>query len=622
MIGDLAQEISRIQDKRKNNSIEESDIIHNKTNFYNNESEDSNVLDMKAYYESNFNHNSLVGYEDVNGSKKNKELNNLNLIKNKNVHNKESNHDYLTTNPKAFLNLNNKNSSNKNSNNKYSNKVESRNQKFKKWDNSKALLYPLTTHKKKVEYTQPSSFSGSRSISRSISNENIDDAVYSRSNSNNQLSKEEIEEIKNAKKSYKENFLKSNNINDPNFIPGKRLYEQYQKKKPQKDEHHNQIKQSRILNETREATFSPSIDNNSKKIFKRSQEKNKNKNNSYYSSNNNLNEKDNDDSLSNKNSKNISSYLDKMNISKIKDTTKKIYIFEKVENRLIDYGTNSKHRLMQEKTKNSIQAANYSFHPSINEKSQIIASIKKRERVEKAKSFILNNTQDEDISDNYSEENISNDNEELSNHGNNCHKKSKKLKHNNYKKSKNINYSSNDSLMNSQENFSYEKNKIKNNSKNIQITKRTNQSNVESENTFSNMRTSPKTRKDKNNNNDRSNTKSKNLEDLSARNISGNSKNKILDKNFYKGKAMKNKIYKNVIFSKSKSKDKSVSKYIPLDKNNRNNDLFADNLSSITNRSRLEKDPINNNISSKTPNKTLRKAFYRYKFFLILKRCW
>ena len=75
------------------------------------------------------------------------------------------------------------------------------------------------------------------------------------------------------------------------------------------------------------------------------------------------------------------------NFNKIKNA-------QKVETRLINYGSVSKSKILREKTKNIIQESNYSFHPRINEKSQIIASIKKKERLEKAKSFILNNTKD------------------------------------------------------------------------------------------------------------------------------------------------------------------------------------------------------------------------------------
>jgi len=657
---DLAEEVSRIQNKRKNNSIEEaSHISHHKTNFYNNESEESNVFDMKAYYESNFNQNSLVGYKEFESQKniKNDEFNDLNIIENRNLHLKSSNHDYLNLNGKPNLNLNVKNKNNK--------IKKEKSAKRKKWDNTKALLFPLTRDKNKVEYSPPSSFSRSRSVSRSsLSNKNTDEG-NSRTNSANWLSKEEAEEIQKAKKSYKQNFLSTHKISDPDFVPGKRLYEQYQKKQPQKQEHHKQIKDSRLASEVKEATFSPQIDRNSKRIFKRSQEKNKNKDNSFISRSNNNNT---DNTYNNFNSFSNTKVNEKANsnFSLNNNGNKNNKTSDRVENRLLDYGRNAKDKLLRENTKKNIREdVNYSFHPHISEKSQIIASIKKKERLEKAKkSFILNNTNKDELlgDDDYSDENMSNENEELSNNEkNNKNATAKKSNKNNkkkddenykYKKSKNINYSSNDSLMNSQENFSQNEksyknklnnnfnkdclsqrsgntNKIKINSKNKSHTNRTNQSNVESENTFFNMRVSPKNKNKFNNNVKNKNVDSKvNKGSNSMRNLSSNSKKKSIDKNFSKGKNIRNSIYNSLISkskSKSKSKDKrfAAAKYIPLNKNlkKKKNTPFANNESYFNHQSKADKDSNysgdDKNNRSRTPTKTLRKNSFQLTSFQI-----
>lgn len=191
--------------------------------------------------------------------------------------------------------------------------------------------------------------------------------------------------------------------------------------------------------------------------------------------------------------------------------------------------------------------------------------------------------------------------------------------------------------MNSEENFSKEKfynnkkndkdnlsfnsknaNKLKINYKNVCNTNRTNHSNVESENTFFNMRITPKSQ-NKNINN-------KKTGNNSMRDISNNSKNKMNNKNTSKGKNFKNyKVFKTI---NSKSKEK-ISKYIPLNKNlkkqNSNIDIFTNDSSSI-NQSKLEKDSYfkdNNYYTSRTPTKHLGKIifvkiYFYFKFYLKL----
>jgi len=555
----------------------------------------------------------LIGYEDSDSKKNNPGNNNL---KSHTLRNKQSNHDYLNINTPSNLNL---------INNKIFSKKD-KNINRKDWDNSKKLLYSLTSDKNKVEYSPPKSYSKSKSKSFSKSDED-----HSRSNSENKYSIDpgKEEEIRKAKKTYKEKFLKNNNITDSNFIPGKRLYEQYQKKLPLKQEHHRKIIDTRLEDEVKDATFSPKLNSNSRRIFMTSQEKKRNKDNSYVSN-------ENDNTLENSKIKNNSSSITNNNFSSFSNSNlnnltnqnPKNQIrnksYDKVEERLIDYGKLSKSRILRQKTKNSIQESNYSFHPKISEKTQIIASIKKKERLEKARSFIMNNPKDDlDFGENLAnetDENVSNEYEEFCNN-----EKDVTYKNKNWNSRKNYNntenYSSPDSLMNSEENFSLEKlNKYKNkenfsqnsgNSKKIKInsknncnTNRTLVSNKESENTFFNMRISPTKnkygKKDPNQNKPPYN---------STRNLNKNIKNKSIDKNFSKGKKISNN--SNTINSKSIDK---TSKYVPLNKNLskknncKNNNIFPND--SCPNKNlRLEKEnKYQQEVHiSKTPNKQLRK---------------
>ncbi len=599
----------------KSEDTENDENSDNINNYIEKKDKDSEKL--KDYYESYLNQNSLVGFQDFNIDE-NPNLKNLNLIKNKYIINKTSNHDYL--------NLNQKDKNIKIS--KEKNDIKKR----KHWDNSKNLVFRLTTDKNKFEY----SLSNSRSKSRSLSNENRDHKISkdsisrSYSNERNYCNSKNDDEIKKAKIIYKENFLKNNNIKDPNFIPGKRLYEQYQKKLPEKNERHKQIKDNKMADEIKKATFIPQIDKNSRMIFKRSQEKNKNKDGSFYTNNENSNNitsmsylsNNNFHSFSNNNIKDNSMNTNN-NISSKNSNANRNKSNDKVENRLIIFGKVSKSKILREKTKNSIQEANHSYHPKINEKSQIIALIRKKDRIEKAKSYIMNNTKDElnnQILNTYSDENVSNENEEL-------HSK-RNYKHNdNSHKNKNLNCSSNDSLMNSDENFSREKffniqnntnkDNISVNSNNANklklISKNINKSNVESENTFFNMRVSPNNR----------NIKNKNCVSNSMRNIGNKSKNKFdNNKMTSKGKYY-NKIPKMNI---SKSKEK-IQSYIPLNKNIKrqlsNNNNF-ENDSPPMSQSKLKKDSYskeNNFFTSRTPNKYLGLFFiikYLQYFFNII----
>lgn len=559
-------------------------------------------------------------------------MDNINIIKNKNLQQKYSNYDYIN-----------------NKNNYYSNldkdKINANKQKNKKrqpWDNTKKLVFQLTSDKTKVEYISPSiskSRSKSRSLSKSRSKSLSNNGNYSDENSeNNQSNSSYEEELKKAKKEYKEKFLKNNKITDPDYIPGKRLYENYQKKIQGKHEHHKQIRESRVNEELKHATFIPQIDKNSSKIFKRSQEKNRSKYNSNnvssypsqgassftdrnYNSVFNINE-------NNNNIKNFQTEASSVgNLSQNKKPNKSLQ--EPVEYRLLRYGKLKNEKILRQKTKNTIQDSNYSYHPEINEKSQIIASIRRKDRIETAKSFLLSNSKLNDTSNNgytrekalnqdkdkdeeedsllnadeeennnhIQNENIEDENEEISydekakpnkakkkfnNYENEYHQKGtrrSKGDSNNYSRSKNINYSSNDSLMNS--NNSQEKIRKKiyaadqkkeivynnNNNKEIPNTNRTNQSHAGSENTFFNMRLDKKR--------NHSNT---NANASSARNISEN-KNIV----YARGKSPNyinaiNNTNNNFNSSKNKSKNKKISqaknkisKYIPNIKNSDRN---------------------------------------------------
>lgn len=102
-------------------------------------------------------------------------------------------------------------------------------------------------------------------------------------------------------------------------------------KKVQKEEQIKKIKQDRIINEMKEANFKPQI---------------------------------------NKNSEIINSH------SPLK-------IYEKVEDRLIDYATRMQDKIIKAKTKQRLLEHEYSYHPDVGEKSQIIATFKRKDRINK-----------------------------------------------------------------------------------------------------------------------------------------------------------------------------------------------------------------------------------------------
>ena len=437
--------MKKIKDKRQH-SIEESDISHNKTKFYNNDSEELNSLNLKNFYENNLENNSFIGIAEINPS--------LNP-ENKNHKNKKiSNYDYinLPSKKEIYENID------------YFNINPIKKEKLQKWDNSKKLKFSITSR------TNPAAYSRSKSNS-------------SNSKSKQKTNKEKIEE-----------FL----ILDPNFIPGKRLYEQYQKKLPVKQERHNQIKESKYKDEIKDATFTPVLNKNSRRIIDKSFDREKSVSPS------------------------------------------------RVEDRLIKYGTNALQKFMRENTKNTIKESNHSFHPILNEKTQIIATIKRKERIELAKKYLEANKTEINID--YSDsENITNENEE--------YYPNKKI-NKNYNNINKDNSESKDSLVNSEEdikNFSAEKYNEKNfNTKNnYSHTDRMNKSNVESENTFFNMR-----------------IKSKDKNKITAENK--NNKNNLIGKSPYKNTINKSPIGNNfqnkIIPNKNNSKN-----YIPLNNKNKKN---------------------------------------------------
>jgi hypothetical protein len=114
----------------------------------------------------------------------------------------------------------------------------------------------------------------------------------------------------------------------PDFIPGQRLYKQFMERLPKKKEHVNKILEERRRSEMKEAKFSPSIDRKSDRMASNSADRS-----------------------------------------------------EGIETRLHRYGQKKREKVVKEQTRKMLENT-FSYHPTVNEKSQIMATIKRRERLE------------------------------------------------------------------------------------------------------------------------------------------------------------------------------------------------------------------------------------------------
>lgn len=116
--------------------------------------------------------------------------------------------------------------------------------------------------------------------------------------------------------------------NPADFIPGQRLYKQFMERLPKKKEYINNILEERRKSEIKNSKFSPSIDRKSEKMATNSPDRT-----------------------------------------------------EGIETRLYRYGQRKREKLLKEQTKRALENT-FSYHPTVNEKSQIMATIKRRERLE------------------------------------------------------------------------------------------------------------------------------------------------------------------------------------------------------------------------------------------------
>jgi hypothetical protein len=132
----------------------------------------------------------------------------------------------------------------------------------------------------------------------------------------------------------KQNYVRSHTPD--NKVPGERLYKQYMEKLPKKEEHVRRIYQERAQNEMKEARFSPVLDDNSRRISK---------------------------------SPLRSNY--------------------RVEDRLIHYGKLKNEKFIKERTKKNLLEFDHAYHPEVSDKSQIMAMVKRKERMKELEKSVL-----------------------------------------------------------------------------------------------------------------------------------------------------------------------------------------------------------------------------------------